>query len=215
MNNRIQEMALERYLEEHISPEPEILSELTREAYRSLVHPRMVSGHLQGRLLSMLVQMIRPTKVLELGTYVGYSALCIAEGLPEGATLTTIEVNDELEERIQELFRKSGFAENIHLMIGDALEILPQLPLEEYQMVFMDANKVAYPAYYQILADRLPSNAYIVADNTLWGGKILDPKSHDPQTVGIREFNNLVAQDHRMVKVILPLRDGLTLIRKK
>lgn len=208
-------MALERYIAEHISPEPEILSDLTREAYRTLVHPRMVSGHLQGRLLTMLVRMISPTKVLELGTYVGYSALCIAEGLSEGASLTTIELNDELEERILELFQRSGYAEKINLMIGDALEILPKLPIEEYQVVFMDANKAAYPTYYHLLADRLPSNGYIVADNTLWGGKVLDSRSHDHQTEGIRVFNDLVAQDDRMEKVILPLRDGLTLIRKK
>lgn len=213
MNNRLQEMALEEYISEHSSPEPEILQDLTREAYRTLIHPRMVSGHIQGRFLKFLVKMIAPKRVLELGTYIGYSALCIAEGLSEDALLTTIEVNDELEQRILDLFDKAGVSKKIELLIGDAVKILPTLPLEEYQLVYLDANKALYPEYYRILSDRMKSDSYIIADNTLWGGKLLDPKSHDPQTRGIREFNELVAHDNRMEKLLLPLRDGLTLIR--
>ncbi|MDN4754254.1 O-methyltransferase [Porphyromonadaceae bacterium W3.11] len=213
MNNRLQEMALEEYISEHSSPEPEILQDLTREAYRTLIHPRMVSGHIQGRFLKFLVKMIAPKRVLELGTYIGYSALCIAEGLSEDALLTTIEVNDELEQRILDLFDKAGVSKKIELLIGDAVKILPTLPLEEFQLVYLDANKALYPEYYRILSDRMKSDSYIIADNTLWGGKLLDPKSHDPQTRGIREFNELVAHDNRMEKLLLPLRDGLTLIR--
>lgn len=206
-------MALEEYISEHSSPEPEILQDLTREAYRTLIHPRMVSGHIQGRFLKFLVKMIAPKRVLELGTYIGYSALCIAEGLSEDALLTTIEVNDELEQRILDLFDKAGVSKKIELLIGDAVKILPTLPLEEFQLVYLDANKALYPEYYRILSDRMKSDSYIIADNTLWGGKLLDPKSHDPQTRGIREFNELVAHDNRMEKLLLPLRDGLTLIR--
>lgn len=208
-------MALEEYISEHSSPEPEILQDLTREAYRTLIHPRMVSGHLQGRFLKFLVEMIAPKRVLELGTYIGYSALCIAEGLSEDALLTTIEVNDELEQRILNLFEKAGVTNKIELLIGDAVKILPTLPLEDFQMVYLDANKALYPEYYRILSERMQQGSYIIADNTLWGGKLLDPKSHDPQTRGIREFNKLVAHDNRLKKVLLPLRDGLTLIRIK
>lgn len=213
MNNRLYEIALEEYVAEHSSPEPEFLQHLSRDAYRTLIHPRMVSGHLQGRLLKMLVQMIRPRRVLELGTFIGYSAICIAEGLEEDARLTTIEVNDELEQRIRNTFEQAGLSQKIELLIGDALELMTTLPLEEYQMVFLDANKAVYPEYYHILSERLSNNSYILADNTLWSGKIFDPNYHDPQTKGIREFNDLVAQDDRMEKVLLPLRDGLTFIR--
>lgn len=207
-------MALENYVAEHSSPEPEILQELTRDAHQTLVHPRMVSGHLQGRLLKMIVRMINPCRVLELGTYVGYSAICIAEGLSPDATLTTIEINDELESRIRKTFADAGIMDRVELLIGDALLLMPNLPLEEFQLVYLDANKALYPQYYAILSDRLRSGSYILADNTLWGGKLLDMKHHDPQTRGIREFNRLVAQDERMEKVLLPLRDGITLIRK-
>lgn len=206
---------LERYITAHIDAEPENLHRLYRRVNIELLYSRMCSGHVQGRLLKMLTRMIQPRNVLEIGTYAGYSALCIAEGLNEGATVDTIEIEDEMEDFIRRQFAESPYGNRIQLHIGDAMQIIPSLN-KDWDMVYIDANKRVYVDYYNLLIDRLHSNAYIVADNTLWDGKVVDlTANHDAQTLGIAAFNDLVANDDRVEKVIIPLRDGLTIIRKK
>lgn len=208
------EPELEDYILSHIDSEPEELRRLNRDVNVYLLYPRMCSGHLQGRILKMLTAMIAPERVLELGTYAGYSAQCMAEGMPAGGELHTIELDDELEDFIMERFRRSPHAEKLHLHIGDVMEIVPQLG-GEWDMVFMDANKRHYPAYYDMLLPLVRKGGYILADNTLWDGKVTMPDTcHDAQTRGIMEFNDMVAADPRVERVILPLRDGLTIIRK-
>lgn len=207
-------MELDDYICAHISEEPEQLRRLYRDTHLRHLYPRMCSGHAQGRLLKMLTQMVRPRRVIELGAFTGYSALCIAEGMPPGAELHTIEIDDEMADELRATFDASPRASDIHLHIGDALEVIPALP-GEWDMAFIDANKRNYTAYYEALLPRMNPGGYILADNTLWGGKVTDPSSHDPQTEGIRAFNDLVARDPRVETVILPLRDGLTLIRVK
>lgn len=203
---------LEEYLLDHISPEPEHLARLYRQTHLRHLYPRMCSGHLQGRLLKMLTQMIRPMRIIELGTFTGYSALCMAEGMPAGAQLHTIEINDEMADEISQTFGSSPWADSIRLHIGDAIDIIPRLDAP-WDLALIDANKRLYPDYYRLLAPRMAPGGYILADNTLWDGHVADPADADPQTAGIRAFNDLVAADPRAETVILPLRDGLTLIR--
>lgn len=175
----------------------------------------MCSDHAQGRLLAFLSRLTAPAAVLELGTFSGYSALCLAEGLRPGGRLDTVEIDAEYEDELRELFASSPGGEAIHLHIGDALETVPGLlDKYDYDLVFIDANKRNYPDYYNMIMPRLRSGALILADNTLWSDKILDPGATDPQTAGIRAFNDLVAADNNADKVILDTRDGLTLIRK-
>ena len=205
---------LEEYILRHIDPEPEHLARLDRDTHVRLLYPRMCSGHLQGRLLKMLVRMINPQHVLELGTYSGYATQCLAEGLlREEAHIDTIEIDDELEDFIRQHLSQSPVASRITLHIGDAVEILSSLN-RQFDLIYIDANKRDYLAYYDLAMSHLVPGGYIFADNTLWDGKVADPASHDPQTCGIRAFNDRVASDPRVEKVILPLRDGLTLIRK-
>lgn len=209
---------IEEYILGHIDSEPDNLHRLYRRVNTELLYSRMCSGHLQGRMLKMLVRMVRPQRVLELGTYAGYSALCIAEGLADDScTVDTIEVEDELEDFITRSLDDSEYGRRVRLHIGDAMELLPRLLGENsYDMVYVDANKRHYVEYYNLLVDRLRSGAFILADNTLWDGKVADGNSHnDAQTRGIMAFNDLVAADDRVEKVILPMRDGLTLIYKK
>ncbi len=209
---------IEEYILGHIDSEPDNLHRLYRRVNTELLYSRMCSGHLQGRMLKMLVRMVRPQRVLELGTYAGYSALCIAEGLADDScTVDTIEVEDELEDFITRSLDDSEYGRRVRLHIGDAMELLPRLLSENsYDMVYVDANKRHYVEYYNLLVDRLRSGAFILADNTLWDGKVADGNSHnDAQTRGIMAFNDLVAADDRVEKVILPMRDGLTLIYKK
>ena len=205
---------LDDYILRHIDKEPEYLHRLYRATHLHLLYSRMASGHLQGRLLKMLVQMIRPKTILELGTYSGYSALSMAEGLEEGGVVHTIEINDEQEDFTRPWFENSSYADKIQLHIGDAMEIVPKLDLQ-LELVFIDADKRHYVDYYQLVMPYLRTGGYIVADNTLWDGHVVEENPHDPQTQGIMAFNDLVADDERVEKVILPLRDGLTLIRKK
>lgn len=208
------EEKINEYIERHISEEPPLLAETYRYTHLHHLYPRMCSGHIQGRLLKMLTAMISPKRVLELGCYTGYSALCIAEGLPKDGTLTTIEIDDELEDELRERFSRSEASERINLLIGDCEAILPTLK-EEWDMVFMDANKRRYPEYYEMVLPQLKKGGYIIADNTLWDGKVADePAPTDPQTQGIMRFNDIVAQDPRVEKAIIPMRDGLTIIRK-
>ncbi|MBR3897456.1 MAG: class I SAM-dependent methyltransferase [Bacteroidaceae bacterium] len=209
-------MTLDEYILEHIDPENEYLKALYRATHVKLLRPRMASGHLQGRMLKMFVEMIRPRNVLEIGTYSGYSALCLAEGLPEGAMLHTFEINDEQEDFTRPWLEGSPWADKITFHIGDALELVPQMDIH-FDLAFVDGDKRRYIDYYNMVMDCLTPGGYIIADNTLWDGHVLESETHytDRQTLGIKAFNDLVAQDQRVEKVILPLRDGLTIIRKK
>lgn len=206
---------IDAYVDAHISPEPEALKRLTRESNLRLVNGRMCSGHLQGRLLKMLTQLCAPTLALELGTFTGYSALCIAEGLPEGSKLVTIEVDDELEDFIRSQFDASSLGDKIELRIGPALEICATFEDESVDMIFIDANKREYPEYLKAAERILRRGGLIIADNTLWSGHVCDPAyEHDHQTKGVREFNELAASHPGFETVILPFRDGITLLRK-
>ena len=208
-------MNIDDYILQHIDPEPEYLTRLNRETWIRMLNPIMCSGHLQGRVLSMLCKMIQPVHALELGTFTGYSALCIAESLPENGELDTIESDDELEEFILRNFEKTPFEDKINLLIGNALDIIPTLD-KTYDLVFIDADKREYEAYYEAVLPKIRQGGFILADNTLWSGKVVEKVHHnDQQTLGILRFNELIATDNRVEKVILPLRDGLTLIRKK
>jgi predicted O-methyltransferase YrrM len=209
------EQRIEDYILSHSSKEPDALAKLNRDVHLKLLYPRMCSGHLQGRILMMLTSMIAPRNVLELGTYAGYSALCIAEGLPEGAHLDTVEIDDEMEDFILSRFRESPYGNRISLHIGDAAQIVPALN-KRFDMVYMDANKRTYCETFNMILPMMNPGGFILADNTLWDGKVVDPvANHDPQTAGICSFNDMIAADNRFDKVILPLRDGLTLIRVK
>ena len=207
-------MTVDEYILQHIDEEGPYLEALYRDTHLRLLYPRMASGHLQGRMLKMFVQMIRPMRVLEIGTYSGYSALCMAEGLPEGAMLHTIEINDEQELFTRPWLEESPYADKITFHIGDALDLVPRLGLT-FDMAFIDGDKRKYVDYYRMLYPLIASGGYLLADNTLWDGHVVEEHPHDAQTLGIMAFNDLVAQDSRVEKVILPLRDGLTLIRKK
>jgi predicted O-methyltransferase YrrM len=208
-------MNIDDYILQHIDPEPEYLTRLNRETWIRMLNPIMCSGHLQGRVLSMLCKMIQPVHALELGTFTGYSALCIAESLPENGELDTIESDDELEEFILRNFEKTSFEDKINLLIGNALDIIPTLD-KTYDLVFIDADKREYEAYYEAVLPKIRQGGFILADNTLWSGKVVEKvHQNDQQTLGILRFNELIATDNRVEKVILPLRDGLTLIRKK
>jgi len=204
---------IDEYILQHIDKEGDYMHRLWRATQLHLLYGRMASGHLQGRLLKMLVGMIRPKLVLELGTYSGYSALCMAEGLEAGAHLHTVEVNDEQEDFTLPWLKNSPWADKITMHIGDALEVVPRLGLR-FDMAFIDADKRKYVEYYEMVMGCLNVGGYILADNTLWDGHVVDDEIHDAQTEGIRAFNDRVAQDERVEKVILPLRDGLTLIKK-
>lgn len=208
-------MTIDEYILEHIDPENDYLKALYRATHVKLLRPRMASGHLQGRMLKMFVEMIRPQTVLEIGTYSGYSALCMAEGLPEGAMLHTFEINDEQEDFTRPWLENSPWADKITFHIGDALKLVPQMDLH-FDMAFVDGDKRRYIDYYEMVMERLEPGGYIIADNTLWDGHVLETDTHytDRQTLGIKAFNDLVAKDKRTEKVILPLRDGLTIIRK-
>ncbi|MBR4709223.1 MAG: class I SAM-dependent methyltransferase [Bacteroidaceae bacterium] len=208
-------MSLDDYILSHIDPEGEYLHALWRDTQLKLSYGQMASGHLQGRLLKMLVEMIRPHRVIELGTFSGYSALSMAEGLPEGAELHTIEVYDENEDFLRRWIGGSPWADRIHLHIGDALDIIPTLG-DRWDLAFVDADKREYVKYYEMLLPRMNPGGFILADNTLWYGRITEEaRASDLQTRGLQEFNDLVANDPRVEKVILPLRDGLSIIRKR
>lgn len=207
--------AIEEYILNHIDEEGYLLKALNRDAHVNLMRPRMLSGHLQGRLLKMFCRMIQPKYILEIGTYTAYATLCLAEGAADDAEIHTIEVNDELEDFIKKHLYKTKLKDKIHLHIGDAMEIIPTLDYT-FDLVFIDANKRVYSEYYNLIFDKVRSGGLIIADNTLWDGKVLNvPKSGDKQTIGIQHFNNMIAEDDRIEKVIIPLRDGLTLIWKK
>lgn len=212
---------LERYIIDHISPEDPVLAELDRQTHLRVIQPRMLSGHWQGQLLTMLTAMVRPKRVLELGTFTGYSAIAMARGLTEdGAVVHTVEINDELEDFAAEYIEKAGLRNRIVQHIGPALEVVPKLG-GVFDLVFIDADKREYPDYYRMLLDGgfVRSGGIVLADNVLWYGKVSEEATgtarNDRQTQGILEFNRMVREDSRVEKVIVPLRDGLTLIRVK
>lgn len=202
------------YAEQHSSEEAELLSKINRETNLEVLLPRMISGHLQGRLLTMLSKMIHPTYIVEIGTYTGYSALCLAEGLQEGGKLITIECNAELEDRVLGYFNDSKYAKRLDLRIGDASAIVPALE-NGIDLVFIDADKVNYLNYYNLVIDKLNTGGYIIADNVLWSGKVLEIETEDSETIALKKFNAFVQQDTRVENVLLPFRDGLMIICKK
>ena len=208
-------MTIDEYIEAHIDPEGDYLHRLYRATNTQLLYGRMASGHTQGRLLKMLVEMIRPNCILEIGTFSGYSALCMAEGLQPGGMLHTVEIFDEIEDFTRPWLEQSAFADRITFHIGDAMEVVPRLGLT-FDMAFIDGNKRTYLDYYHLVMQHMKPGGYIIADNTLWDGHVVEtPPVKDPQTRGIMEFNDFVANDPRVEKVILPIRDGLTIIRIK
>jgi predicted O-methyltransferase YrrM len=207
---------LSKYIEEHTENEPELLKSINRETHLQVLKPRMLSGHLQGRVLSMLSHMIKPSRILEIGTYTGYSALSIAEGLQKDGLLYTIDINEELEKRVQSYFDQSDFSKSIKFLKGNALDIVPTLD-EKWDMVFIDADKENYLNYYKLCFDQVKPGGYILIDNVLWSGKVLakNRKKLDKDTEAILRFNKFVHDDERVQDVLFPIRDGLMILRKK
>ncbi|MFA5327364.1 MAG: class I SAM-dependent methyltransferase [Prolixibacteraceae bacterium] len=205
---------IDQYILNHTSPEEDYLYELDRETNLNVLRSRMLSGHLQGQILGMISCMIKPNCILEIGTFTGYSALCLAKGLAEGGQLHTIEIDDELESISQKYFLKSGMADRIIQHIGDARKIIPSIK-QPFDLVFIDADKTEYSEYYKLIIDRVPVGGFILADNVLWDGKVIDPHAaSEEQTRGILEFNELIQNDRRVKNVILPVRDGIMLMQK-
>ena len=203
---------IESYILSHSDEEGSLLAALNRDANVNLLRPRMLSGHLQGRILKMFCRMLKPKRVLEIGTYTGYATLCMAEALEKDAEIHTLEINDEMEDFIRKYVSQSPDKDKIKLYFGDAMEIIPAMD-ESFDLVFIDADKRLYSDYYDLIFDKLPAGALILADNTLWDGKVLEPlHPADKQTAGILAFNDKIKADQRVEKVILPLRDGLTMI---
>lgn len=212
----VDSIEMERYIAEHIDKEPALLHELDRYTHLKVLAPRMLSGHLQGTLMKLLVRMVNPRLVLEIGTFTGYSALSMAEGLlRDDAIIHTIEIDDELEPIIRKFFDRSSRRNQLQLHIGDVADVLASID-GKFDFVFVDGNKRDYPKYYEMLMPRMSKGGYILADNILWDGHVIEPiAKNDTQTQAIVDFNNIVAEDERVEKVILPIRDGLTLIRVK
>ena len=204
---------IEEYIMDHISPEGDYLYNLYRATNIETVNPQMASGHIQGRLLKMVVQMIKPKNILEIGTFTGYSAICLAEGLDEDGRLYTFDVNDELEDFTRKWLEESPVGNKIHYKIGSAIEEVPQLNIK-FDLAFIDGDKREYIEYYEMVMEHLNTGGWILADNTLWDGHVIEPDRHDAHTESVRSFNKLVKNDPRVEEVILPLRDGLTIIRK-
>lgn len=206
---------IDHYSENHTSPESELLAKLNRDTQAKVLRPRMLSGHLQGRTLSMMSHMLRPNRILEIGTYTGYSALCLAEGLTDGGELHTIDINEELEDFAQSYFDKSEYGQKIKMHIGNALDLIPELN-KTWDMVFIDADKTNYSNYYDLVIDRTRSGGFIIADNVLWSGKVTEPvKKQDDDTRALIAFNKKIQHDERVENVLLPIRDGLMVCRKK
>jgi len=205
---------IEKYIEGHCTPEPDLLHRINRETHLEVLLPRMLSGQVQGRFLSMLSWMMRPKRILEIGTYTGYSALCLAEGLAEDGKLVTLDINEELEDRVRGYFEAAGISSKVDFRIGNALEIIPSLE-EVFDLVFIDADKKNYWNYFELVIDKVRPGGMILADNVLWSGKIADEEKKDKDTLALRQFNRNVHQDPRVENVIVPLRDGISMIRKK
>ena len=209
------EETIYKYIEKHINPENEALDWVIRQTHVRTNHARMLSGKIQGQLLRMLVQMSGASRILELGTFTGFSAICLAGALPEGGHLDTLELNDELEDLIREGFERAGVADKITLHIGDCKQTLRQLRNQVYDIVYIDANKREYNEYYELVFDMVRHGGLVLADNVLWDGKVcMEPVPQDQQTQAIVRFNDAIASDKRVESVILPVRDGLSIIRK-
>lgn len=207
--------ALDEYCCSHTSGESDLLRKINRETHLKVLMPRMLSGHFQGRVLSMLSKMIQPKSILEIGTYTGYSALCLAEGLTKDGKLFTLDKNAELEKRVRGYFDESDWSAQIEYIIGDAMKLIPGLSVNP-DLVFIDADKENYLNYYSMIIDRVPSGGYIIADNVLWSGKVLESNEKlDKDTLAIKKFNDFVQEDHRVENVLFPIRDGLLIVRKK
>jgi predicted O-methyltransferase YrrM len=200
------------YAEQHTSPESEMLVNIDRETHLHVLRPRMLSGHVQGRILSMISHMLKPERILEIGTYTGYSAICLAEGLSENGRLITIDINEELEDRVRHSFEKSIFSNKIEYKIGDAAEIIPNLT-DRFDLVFIDADKENYLHYFNLVIDKVRVGGFILADNVLWSGKVLN-EAPDKDTRAIIEFNKAIQDDSRVENVLLPVRDGIMIMRK-
>jgi caffeoyl-CoA O-methyltransferase len=205
---------LSEYIENHTLAETELLKRLNRDTNAHVLMPRMLSGHVQGRFLSMISHMIKPSSILEIGTYTGYSAICLAEGLKSDGKLYTIDINEELESMVRKYFKEAGLEAQIEYKIGNALEIIPTMNLQ-FDLVFIDADKENYLNYYNLVIDKLKTGGYIIADNVLWSGKVVDKNIKiDKDTRAIMDFNDFVHQDKRVENMILSLRDGLMILRK-
>ncbi|WP_127844864.1 O-methyltransferase [Psychroflexus aestuariivivens] len=207
--------SLQDYVEKHSEAEPELLQQLNKETWQKVLQPRMLSGHYQGRLLSILSKIIRPENILEIGTYTGYSALSLAEGLSENGELHTIDINEELHDLQRKYFNLSGYGKQIFQHTGDAKEIIPKLE-KSFDLVFIDADKTSYPKYFELVMDKLNSGGVILSDNVLWSGKVVEKVDpNDISTKALLTFNRLLKEDSRIETIVLPIRDGLTISRKK
>ena len=204
---------LDKYVCEHTANESDLLKKINRETHLEVLQPRMLSSHFQGRVLSMFSIMIRPERILEIGTYTGYSALCLAEGLTPNGKLVTIDINEELASRVRGYIAESNYAKQIDYLIGNAMELVPTLN-EKWDIVFIDADKDNYINYYHLVFPMVKVGGYIIADNVLWSGKVIDSSQHDKDTSLLREYNQLVYQDDRVEEVLFPIRDGLMIARK-
>jgi len=206
---------IEAYSEAHTENETDLLRSLNRETYANVLNPRMLSGHIQGRFLSMLSRMVQPSRILEIGTYTGYSAICLCEGLKEDGKLVTIDINEELETFTRDYFKRAGLAEKIDYRIGDALKIIADLK-DSFDMVFIDADKINYISYFKLCFDRIRPGGFIIADNVLWSGKVVDKelKKVDKDTQALLDFNKMIQDDYRVSNLLLPVRDGLMIIQK-
>lgn len=206
---------IQHYVETHTEPESPLLARLNRETHAKVLMPRMLSGHLQGRVLAMLSHMVKPSNILEIGTFTGYSALCLAEGLAEGGHLHTLDINEELEDWVNGFIKEAGLEHKITLHIGAAAKIIPHFDLE-FDMVFIDADKENYPLYYNLVFDKVKRGGFILIDNVLWSGKVVESdKKVDKDTRAILEFNKMVHLDERVENVLFPIRDGIMILRKK
>lgn len=205
---------IEKYISEHTSPQDELLQELERDTHLNVLRPQMLSGQVQGAFLRLFTELFRPKRVLEIGTFTGYSALCLAQGMPEDGELITIDINEELKDRIKYYIDKAGFSDLIQPIIGDAKEVIPELK-GTFDLVFIDADKQRYPEYYDLVFNKVHPGGYIVADNVLWYGKIADKDAKDKATKALRQYNDKVQADDRVENVMLSIRDGLLVAKKK
>ncbi len=204
--------AIEEYVAQHTASESELLAKLNRETHAKVLMPRMLSGHVQGRVLSMLSHMIKPSRILEIGTYTGYSALCMAEGLSDDGKLITIDINEELEDMVRSYIDEAQLSDKIDYKIGNAIDLIPQLN-DTFDMVFIDADKINYSNYYDLCIDKVRQGGFIIADNVLWSGKVVGDKI-DKDTQALLDFNNKIQEDTRVENVLFPVRDGLMVVRK-
>lgn len=204
--------ALEKYVEAHIKPEPEVLKKLNRETYAGVLMPQMLSGHLQGAFLKMISSMIHPSQILEIGTFTGYSCICLADGLKPDGTIHTIDINEELSDMVKRHIKEAGIEKKVKTYIGNALEIIPTIK-ETFDIVFIDADKKNYVKYYELAFDKVRKGGYIIADNVLWSGKVIEPKT-DEDTRAIMAYNDKVTADSRVENVLVPIRHGVMIARK-